>query len=169
MNNKKVIVCADPAGNVVVPSKNNPEWGNILVKQERIVVDDNGFARKKTISALIAGLTSELKSFGWVAGQELQGTVIFKEQLKPFNAKDPERDYKVGGATGIICTIEGQPVYRKNFYVTADNAKDVHILDDNGNIVLHDNGHEIRAAYLKLAEEQSAGIKKSEEVTLNNM
>jgi len=152
---KTVTVTADSAGNVVIPSKNNPEWGNIRVIQQRIVVDNNGFARKKTISALIAGLVGELKSFGWVANQEIEGKVIFKEQLTPFNPKDPERDYKYGGKTGVICTIEGSPIYRKTFYVTDPTATDIQIRNEAGEVVGHDNGDEIRAAHLKLVEEES--------------
>ena len=153
---KTVTVTADAAGNVVIPSKNNPEWGNIRIIQERIVVDNNGFARKKRISALIAGLVIELKSFGWSANQEIEGKIIFKEQLTPFNPKDPERDYKYGGKTGVICTIEGSPIYRKTFYVTDGSAVDVPVRNEAGEVIGHDNGDEIRAAYLKLAEEETS-------------
>lgn len=152
----KVKVTADAAGNVVVPSKNNPEWGHIRVEQLRIVVDDRGFARRKRVSALIPGLIEDLKSFGWKAGQEVEGTIIFKEQLDPFNPKDPERDYKIAGKTGVVCCIDGQPIYRKTFYSKDKSAKDVHILDEAGNPVSHNNGDAIRAAYAELAEKEKA-------------
>lgn len=153
-----VVVTADPAKNVVIPSKNNPEWGHIRVEQDRIVIDDRGFARMKPVSALIPGKITDLKSFGWKADEKIEGMVIFKESLTPFNPKDPERDYKVAGKTGVICTIEGEPIFRKTFYSRDANAKDVQILDAAGNPVSHDNGEEIRAAYLELADKDSGEI-----------
>jgi len=156
MSEKKntVIVSADKAGLVVIPSKNNPEWGNIRLTQNRIVVDDKGFARKRTISALIAGTIEDLKSFGWKAGEAIEGNIIFKEQLEPFNKKDPERDYKIAGKTEIVCCIDGEPIYRKTFYVRDANAQDVHILDEQGQPMSHTNGDAIRAAYLELQEKE---------------
>lgn len=154
--NTKVKVTADPAGNVVILSKNNPEWGHIRVEQERLVTDDRGFARVKKITALIPGLVSDLKKIGWKAGQEVEGRIIFKEQLTPFNTKEPERDYKMAGKTGIPCCIDGEPIYRKTFYKEDSNAKDVQILDANGDVALHTNGDAIKAAYKALAENADA-------------
>lgn len=142
--NSRVKVTADELGNVVVVSKNNPEWGHIRVEQTRITIDDNGFARKKTISALIHGTTDDLTDFGWRAGQQLDGKIIFKESLEPFNVKDPERDYKVAGKTGIVCCLDGQPIYRKTFYTTNASAQDI--------AVAHNNVEDIRAAYADTVE-----------------
>lgn len=149
--NSKVKVTADAAGNVVVPSSNNSEWGHIRVEQTRIVFEESGFARKKSVSALIPGLTEDLKSFGWKAGQEIEGKIIAKESLMPFNPKDPERDYKVAGKTGIVCCIDGQPIYRKTFYTPTESSQDVFILDENGNPISHNNTEAIRVAYAELA------------------
>lgn len=151
----KVIVTADAAGNVVVPSPNNPEWGHIRVTQKRIVIDERGFARPKIASALIAGTIKDLKQFGWKAGQELDGTIFYKEQLEPFNKKEPKRDMKIAGKTGIPCTIEGKPIYRKGFYSTNPNQDDIHIIDEYGCILSHDNGDEIREAYKKIAPNEN--------------
>ena len=150
----KVKVTGDATGNVVIPSKTNPEWGHIRVEQDRIVTDDRGFARRKKISALIAGTVADLKGFRWKAGQEIEGTIIFREQLTPFNPKDSGRDYKMAGKTGIVCCVYGEPIYRKTFYREDSEAKDVFIIDEHGAVVTHTNGEEIRAAYLKLAEAQ---------------
>lgn len=154
--NSKVKVTADEAGNVIIPSKNNQDWGHIRVEQNRIVIDDRGFGRTRRVSALVQGLISELKSFGWKNGQELDGNIIFKEQLTPFNKKDPNRDYKIAGKTGIVCCIDGEPIYRKTFYSTKANAEDQYILDENGQPMTHNNTAEIRAAYAELAEQTSA-------------
>lgn len=147
----KVIVTADAAGNVITPSVNNPEWGTIRVVQKRIIIDERGFARPKNASALISGTINDLKEFKWRAGQELDGTIYFKEQMEPFNKKDPKRDVKIAGKTGVPCTINGQPIYRKGFYSTNPSQGDVYIVDEYGCIMTHDNTAEIRAAYGKLA------------------
>lgn len=141
------------SGNVVIPSKKNALWGYICVAQTRIVVDERGFAALKPVKALIHGLVKDLKKFGWVEGQELKGTIIFKEQMQSFNSKEPERDYKVAGKTGIVCCIDGYPMYRKTFYSSNPNAEDVYILDKDGNRMSHTNGDEIRLAYKQMAEE----------------
>lgn len=142
--NSKVKVTADETGSVIVVSKNNPEWAHIRVEQSRIVIDDNGFARRKTISALVHGTVEDLKSFGWTKGLELPGKIIFKESLEPFNANQPERDYKVAGKTGIVCCQDGQPIYRKTFYTLNMSAEDVS--------VAHTNIEDIRAAYAEGSE-----------------
>jgi len=142
--NSKVKVTADELGNVVVVSKNNPEWAHIRVEQSRVVIDDNGFARKRNISALVHGTTDDLKSFGWTRGQELGGKITFKESLEPFNHSQPERDYKVAGKTGVVCCIDGQPIYRKTFYTLNSSAEDISIA--------HNNVEDIRAAYASVSE-----------------
>lgn len=143
---KKVVVTADIAGNVIVRSRNNPAFGHIRVEQHRIVVEENGFARMKRISALIPGTIDDLTGFGWTANQEIEGVIVIKEQLKPFNKKDPERDFKIAGKSGIVCTVGDQPIYRKHFYRSDESATDT--------LIQHDNDDEIRAAYAELAEEE---------------
>lgn len=137
--NSKVKVTADEAGNVVIVSKNNPEWAHIRVEQSRIVIDDNGFARKRVISALVHGTVEDLKSFGWTKGVDLPGRIVFKESLEPFNVAQPERDYKIAGKTGIVCCQDAQPIYRKTFYTLNTSAEDIS--------VAHNNIEDIRAAY----------------------
>lgn len=145
--NSKVIVTADKAGNVIVKSQNNTEWGHIRVEQTRMVLEDNGFARRKTLSALIPGTIVDLKGFGWHAGQEVRGKIIVRESLKPFNKKDPERDYKIAGESGVVCSVNGQPIYRKHFYVFDEEAADT--------LVAHDNDEEIKEAYAEIASEST--------------
>lgn len=140
----KVKVTSDKAGNVIIKSANNPDFGHIRVEQTRMVVEDNGFARKKTLSALIPGTITDLKGFGWEAGQEVDGKIIVKESVKPFNKKDADRDFKIAGKSGVICTVDENPIYRKHFYTLDSNAADV--------LVAHDNEDEIKAAYAELAE-----------------
>lgn len=141
----KVKVTADETGAVITVSKNNSKWAHYRLEQSRVIIDDNGFARRKPITALVHGTVEDLKSFGWKAGQELEGKIIFKESLTPFNTKEPERDYKRAGKTGIICRQDDQPIYRKTFYTLNARAEDVS--------VPHTNIEEIRAAYASEEEE----------------
>ena len=59
--------------------------------------------------------------------------------MTPFNEKQPEKDLKIAGDTGIVCKFEGSPIYRKTQYTLASNAEDV--------LIKHDNVEELRAAY----------------------
>lgn len=142
--NSKVKVIADTETNAVVNvSDNNPEYGWVRVQQVRTVIDDNGFLRRKPVSALIPGTVADLQSSGFFAGQDLPGNVLVIESLEPFNAKNPERDLKIAGDTGIVCTLAGQPIYRKTVYSMSTSAEDI--------LVKHDNKDELRDAYARTA------------------
>ena len=145
--NSKVKVSANEKGQVVVPSENNPEYGHIRVTQDRMFIDENGFARKKTMSALIAGTVDVLNGFGWSANQEVEGKIIVKESLSPFNAKDPARDYKVAGKTGVVCKHDDMPIYRKCFYTLDATASD-------SAVIPHTNSEEIIAARVQTTEKE---------------
>lgn len=146
MSDSKVRVTADKGGSVIIPSEKNLEYGYIRVEQDRMLVDDKGFARKKTITALIPGKIEDLKGFGWVKDQEVEGKIIAKEQLKPFNSDDPKRDYKIAGKTNVICCVGEEPIYRKTFFTLSPKAEDV--------LLAHTNGEEIKAAYAELLEQE---------------
>jgi len=152
----KVVVAADKAGNVIVRSSNNPEYGHIRVEQTRMVIDDSGFARRKKLSALIPGLVEDLRGFGWTAGELVDGKIIVKESLTPFNTQEPERDYKIAGNSGIVCCQDGMPIYRKNFFTLSASAEDTS--------VEHTNGEEIKAAYAELKE--TSAMKPNEDFSL---
>ena len=149
-------VKGDGAGNVVISSTNNPKYGYIKVSQVRTDIDEEtGFAKMRPMTALIPGEIPALKSFGWKENQEVEGKIYVKEQLKPFNAKDPEKDIKMAGDTGVTCTLDGAPIYRKHFFSKNVNVEDVRLS--------HDNTKEIKAAYAtikiqKEAEANSANV-----------
>jgi hypothetical protein len=137
--NSKVIVLADETGAAVNVSENNPDYGYVRVQQVRTMIDDNGFARRKTITALMPGLLEDLKEMGLFAGQQLDGKIVIDESLTPFNKKNPERDLKIAGETGIVCTLGGLPIYRRTKFTFNAAAVDT--------TVDHDNVDELRAAY----------------------
>jgi hypothetical protein len=145
MNSKVKVTADETTGAVVIISKNNPEWGHIRLKQVRAAFDDNGFVRKRGISALIHGTIEDLKDFKWVNNQEIAGKIIFKESLEPFNVNNPEKDYKIAGKTGIVCCQDGQPVYRKTFYTLNSSTEDIS--------VAHNNTEDIKAAYAQVSDE----------------
>jgi hypothetical protein len=140
MNSKVVIVADATTGAVIHVSANNPEYGYVKLQQVRTIVDDNGFLRKQVMSALIQAPVGILQEMNYNAGQILDGKIIIKESLTPFNKKNPERDLKIAGKTGIVCTVEGQPIYRKTVYNTSSNAVDL--------TIQHDNVEELREAYI---------------------
>ena len=71
-----------------------------------------------------------------------ESKIIFKESLTPFDKKNPDRDLKVAGETGITCVQDGAPIYRKNFYTEDEKAIDV--------TCAHTNKEEIKAAFAAL-------------------
>lgn len=147
--NAKVKVIADANGVVINQSQKNPEFGYVRLEQVRTVIDDNGFLRRKAVSTLIQGEVAVLQASGFYAGQELPGNIVIKESMEPFSKKSPERDHKIAGETGILCTVEGAPIFRKTVYTTASNAEDV--------TIKHDNVTELRNAYA--AQTSSSAIK----------
>lgn len=135
----KVYVVGDPTTNTVIEqSKNNPDYGYVKVIQSRSMVGADGFYRKIEVPALIHGFTSDLVHEGYYSGQELPGRVVIKESLTPFNRAEPNRDLKVAGTSGVVCTVNGQPIYRKTIYTEVASVEET--------LIAHDNIDEIRAA-----------------------
>ena len=141
----KVKVVADTSGNVIRPS-NNPDWGFVRVVQVRSIIDERGFSRRKQTSALIHGTVADLKADGYTNGQALEGKIVFKESLTPFNPKNPERDLKIAGETGIVCKVDDAPIYRVSIYAQDPSTKDT--------LLVHTNGEEIKAAWHALNEKE---------------
>ena len=117
------------------------------------MIDDSGFLRRKPVSAIVPGTMVELVESGFFAGQQLDGKIVIEESLEPFNTKTPERDLKIAGDTGIVCTVGGQPIYRRTKYTFDNSASDV--------LVKHDNVEELRAAYANAAKANTAGIQNA--------
>jgi hypothetical protein len=154
-SNSSVTVVADATtGAVINQSENNPEYGYIRVQQAVNQYDDNGFLRRKKLAAIIAAPMGDLQDAGYYAGQLLPGRIIVQESTTPWNKDNPERDLKIAGKTGIVCRIEGQPIYRRTLYTEKDNVKDA--------FLAHDNVDELRAAY----NESSSAVKANEDFSI---
>ncbi len=149
----KVRVSGNGKGAIVVPSENNPEYGFIRVQQERETFGSpdaehpTGWLQVKTLSALVPGTVKDLKRLGWAEGQEIPGMIVVREQFLPFNTVNPEKNLKVAGDTGVVCTKEGQKIFRQSFYTPNTSAQDV--------LIQHDNSAEIKAAAVPKEEEES--------------
>ena len=142
MQSKVVVKADETTGSVINVSTKNSLYGFIKVEQVKTIIDDNGFLSAKPISALIIGSLLDLKLTGFYAGQKLDGKIVIEESLTPFNEKNAEREIKVAGDTGILCTVEGQPIYRRTRFSYNANITDT--------FIKHDNIEELRAAYSPL-------------------
>jgi len=151
--NSKVIVTADATTNSVVNVSENPEWGYLRVEQIRTMIDDNGFLKRKSVSAIVPGLLSDLQASGFFAGQQLDGKIVVEESLEPFNKKTPERDLKVAGETGIVCTYGGLPIYRRTKFSLDGSMQDM--------LIKHDNVEELRAAYANSQRANTEALKNA--------
>ena len=134
----KVNIQADDMGNVVRQSNTNSEYGHVRLTQTRTTFGNGGWVKKSNLSALLQGRLEDLQEIGFESMDSLPGKIIFKEQLEPFSTNDPDRDLKKAGDTGIICCVDGQPIYRKTFFVMDMNAQDT--------LLAHTNGQDIREA-----------------------
>jgi hypothetical protein len=147
---KSVKVTANEKGQVINQSS-NPEYGYIRVEQEQASFE-NGWMRTRTRSALISAPIKDLKEFGFKAGQELPGNIIAVEQLTPFNEETPERDLKIAGDTGVVCTVGGKEIYRKTFYTDNEEAEDI-LIDHDNHEEISQRRKELEASSLATQEE----------------
>lgn len=145
----KVKVCAFE-GKVVVPNANNPEYGSIRVEQN-VTSFNGGFMETKKRSAFLNGKTEELKAWaasnGITEGSLIDGHIAIKESLEPIISERPDFGYKLAGDTGVVCKVDGQPIYRQSIFSQTEQ-------DDT--LLEHDNGDEIKLAQERLAEEADA-------------
>lgn len=131
----KVVITADENGNVIRVSE-NPDIGYITLTQETDDVTDKGWLRISKRSALLLGKMEDLQKMNYKAGQQLEGKIVIKESLIPFDTKNPDRNLKIAGATGIPCRVDDEPIYRQTFY-----SLDVEAADE---LIQHTNTEEIK-------------------------
>ena len=148
--NSKVIVLADETTGAVVNVSENPEFGYIRCQQTKAIIDKNGFLSRKVLTALIPGQIEDLKALGYYDGQVLDANIVVDESLSPFNKKDPSRDLKVAGKTGIVCTLDGEPIYRRT-RVTFN-------LTETDTPIKHNNTAELQAAWTKEQTSKSKAL-----------
>jgi hypothetical protein len=151
-----VIVVGDPTtGALITPSKSNPDYGYIKVQQSDSYIDANGFFRPRIAVALIHGYVTDLQEAGYYNGQELTGRIVTRESLTPFNKANADKELKYAGKTGVVCKVNGSPIYRKTVYTDVKSIEEV--------LIAHDNSEEIKNALL--SEKQST-IKPNEDFSI---
>lgn len=143
----KVRVVGSPNGEVITKSINNLDWGYIQVEQERETFDElTGILKIKKLNAVVPGLIKDLERLHWYGGQILQGKIVVREQLLPFNQKDPSKSLKIAGDTSVVCKSGEDVIYRQSFYTPNPNSQDV--------LIQHTNKEEIREAMLVTPDEE---------------
>lgn len=165
----KVTIVQDEMGNAIRISKNNPEYGHVVLSQEDTMFTQTGWIRKVTKSTLLHGTVEDLRDEKQLKNKTLQGSIYVIEQFKPFSKDNPDYDLKQAGNTGVICkgtdTETGEmdlPIYRKSYYDPTGTMVDV--------LVPHTNSQEIREANSsETVSRLKANVETKEEVDPNQM
>ena len=138
-----VFIKADENGSVIRVSDKNPDYGWVIFAQETPTFSNN-WLKLSTRSVRQMGIVADLERLNYSPNQKLAGQIIVTESFNPFNENEPERDLKIAGSTGVICTVNGEPIYRQTEYTRDMNRVDV--------LIDHDNTEEIRMA---IAQQQN--------------
>ena len=168
-NNQSCQVSLDEQGNAIRVSKNNPEFAHVRITQSRVLFSPNGWVNKKTLSTLVHGKLEDLQEMGFNSNAPLSGKIVVKEQTDPFNEKDPKRDLKMAGDTGIVCTKlnletgEEQPIYRRTFYDASGTIEDTYISHTNSDEIREANADSEEVAPNVAEPKSKAKAKKQEE------
>jgi hypothetical protein len=137
MKNQVTIVPNETGAKIRI-SKNNSDYGHVLLKQEKTIIGTNGWVKTTRLHALLHGEVDDLKSIGIKKMKTLPGQIIVKESTTPFNEKNPDMDLKYAGKTGIVCCKDGEPIYRRALYDASMTEVD--------EFIAHTNGEDIRTA-----------------------
>ena len=141
----QVTIVSDELNNKIRISKNNAEYAHVLLRQDKTIIGSNGWINTRTLHTLLHGKVEALKDYGISKMKYLPGQIIVTEQLTPFNEENPDQDYKYAGKTGVVCCVDGQPIYRKCFYDATGLKED--------ELIAHTNGDAIREANNKSADD----------------
>ena len=154
----KVNIVADDMGNIIRQSSNNAEFGHIRLEQQRVVFGNSGWVKSTNRSTLLHGKMDDLQNLQLSVNTPLTGKIIVKESLTPFSNNDPDRDLKIAGETGIICAVDGEPIYRKTFFVADATAEDVLIAHTNGDAIREANGTNNNAVKTTVTPAEAFGL-----------
>jgi hypothetical protein len=163
----QVNIIADDMGNVIRQSSSNSEYGYVRLGQKRVTFGVNGWVKSSNVSTLIHGKLEDLQEMNFKANESLAGKIIIREQLEPFSKNDPDRDYKYAGDTGIICCVDGQPIYRKTFFVPNVQAEDMLLAHTNGADIREANGSDTAVKIAKTTTAEAFGINVEEKPEVN--
>jgi len=131
-NSVKII--PNEEGDIIRKVRNNLEYGCIKLQQKRVSSINTLWVKSFNITCFVIGTIEWFQKMDLNTHQTLSGKIIILEslELEPFSMnKNPERDYKIAGDTGLICSVDGQPIYRKTAYTYDEKAEDVLIEMNN--------------------------------------
>ena len=165
----KVTIVQDEMGNTIRVSKNNPEYGHVVLSQEDSMFTQTGWIKKVTKSTLLHGTVEDLRDEKQLKNKTLQGSIYIVESFKPFSTDNPDYDLKMAGNTGVVCkgtdTETGEmnmPIYRKSYYDPTGTMVDT--------LVPHTNSQEIREANSsEIVTKLKANVTPTEEVDPNQV
>ena len=130
----KVTIVKDDMGSAIRISKKNAEYAYVRLTQDRTVISATGWLESKPYSALIQGKTETLKKSGIGRMKTLPGNIYVTE-----SHTGDERNIKRAGKTGIICCVDGEPIYRTMQYDGTGIKQDT--------LITHNNNEAIKDAY----------------------
>ena len=162
---KVTVIAADEFGNVIRVSANNPDYGFIRLEQNSVQIQ-NGWVSRKTKSAILPGLVSDLKFLAWTAGQELEGKIVVKESLDPIMKDNLDFGIKRAGENGPICVVEDQPIYRRTYYSLDLNDQDVYLQHTNVSEIRENNASKNSTPVAKAAPKK---VEASVEEAVNSI
>jgi len=154
----KVNIVADDMGNIIRQSSNNAEFGHIRLEQQTVTFGNTGWVKSSNRTTLLHGKMDDLQSLNLNESTPLNGKIIVKESVTPFSNNDPDRDLKIAGETGIICSVDDQPIYRKTFFVADTTAQDVLIAHTNGDAIREANGLTSNAVKTTVTPAEAFGL-----------
>ena len=141
-----ISIVTDDKG-MVIRQTANPEYGFIVLKQSRTMIQSNpnnaksmGWLKTQNMSTLIKGKIEELQLLGYTKDTVLPGKIVVLESTTPFSEENPDQHLKIAGDTGIICCIDGEPIYRMTYYTPDVNAQDEFVVHDNVDAIRQANG-----------------------------
>lgn len=132
----KINIVTGRGGKIIHTNQNGNTY--IQLRQTNATVRDNGFVQVKNRSFIVKGSQYELEALGWNKDSEIPGNLVIEESLTPFNERNPEYDFKVAGTSGVVCKLDGQPIYRRTIWDPYGELAD--------NKIHHNNQDEILAA-----------------------
>jgi hypothetical protein len=138
MNKNQVTIVPNENGAKIRISKNNSDYGHVLLKQEKTIIGSNGWVKTTRLHALLHGEVDDLQTIGIKKMKYLPGQIIVKESTTPFNEKNPDMDLKFAGKSGVICCKDGEPIYRRALYDAS--------MTETDEFISHTNGDDIRTA-----------------------
>lgn len=133
--NNKVTVVETSNGQVINVNANNPEFGYVRVGQTISKFNSDGWLNTEDRYFLLKGRVDQLQSAGLDSGFEMPGKLVRQESLEPFSEYSQP---KVAGESGVVCKVNGQPIYSRVVYDASGTMEDT--------LVPHDNKEEIIAA-----------------------